>query len=216
MAVAEKDTHLTARPAKGPRARTYNIVLETALRLSKSGKIPSVSEVAEAADVSRATAYRYFPTHGALVQAVVYEALGPILEWASTSPDARERVADLFTFAYPRMISQETPLRASLAMALDERAQKNPTPRFRGTRRILIGNALKPLAKTLKKGEFERLSQALSLVFGIESIVVLQDVWKLEGQRAADVARWAADALMRAALSEAGLMPSKLNDASRK
>lgn len=216
MAVAEKDTHLTARPAKGPRARTYNIVLETALRLSKSGKIPSVSEVAEAADVSRATAYRYFPTQGALVQAVVYEALGPILEWASTSPDARERVADLFTFAYPRMMSQETPLRASLAMALDERAQKNPTPRFRGTRRILIGNALKPLAKTLKKGEFERLSQALSLVFGIESIVVLQDVWKLEGQRAADVARWAADALMRAALSEAGLMPSKLNDVSRK
>lgn len=209
MSVAEKDTHLTVRPAKGPRARTYKIVLETALRLSKSGKIPSVSEVAEAAAVSRATAYRYFPTQGALVQAVVYEALGPILEWASTSPDARERVADLFTFAYPRMISQETPLRASLAMALDERAQKNPTPRFRGTRRILIGNALKPLSGVLKKSELDRLSQALSLVFGIESIVVMQDVWKLEGQKAADVARWAADALMRAALMEAGLLTPK-------
>jgi AcrR family transcriptional regulator len=204
MAVAIKDTNLTVRPAKGPRARTYKIVLETALRLSKSGKIPTVSEVAEAADVSRATAYRYFPTQAALVQAVVYEALGPILEWESCSTDARERVADLFSFAYPRMILQETPLRASLAMALDERAQKNPTPRFRGTRRILIGNALKPLSKTLKKAELERLSQALSLVFGIESIVVLQDVWKLEGQKAADVARWAADALMRAALAEAG------------
>lgn len=208
MAVAEKDTHLTMRPAKGPRARTYKIVLETALRLSKSGKIPSVSEVAEAADVSRATAYRYFPTQAALVQAVVYEALGPILEWASTSPDARERVADLFTFAYPRMISQETPLRASLAMALDERAQKNPTPRFRGTRRILIGNALKPLSGALKKAELDRLAQALSLVFGIESIVVLQDVWKLEGRKAADVASWAADALVRAALAEAGLLRS--------
>lgn len=208
MSVAAKDSDLTVRPAKGPRARTYKIVLETALRLSKSGKIPSVSEVAEAADVSRATAYRYFPTQAALVQAVVYEALGPILEWVSTSQDARERVADLFTFAYPRMISQETPLRASLAMALDERAQRNPTPRFRGTRRILIGNALKPLSKTLKKAELERLSQALSLVFGIESIVVLQDVWKLEGQKATDVARWAADALVRAALMEAGLIPS--------
>lgn len=205
MAVATKDTHLMVRPAKGPRARTYKIVLETALRLSKTGKIPSVSEVAEAADVSRATAYRYFPTQAALVQAIVYEALGPILEWESSSTDARERIADLFAFAYPRMISQETPLRASLAMALDERAQKNPTPRFRGTRRILIGNALKPLGKTLKKTELDRLSQALSLVFGIESIVVLQDVWKLEGQKAADVARWAADALMRAALSEAGV-----------
>ena len=164
-----------------------------------------MSEVAEAAEVSRATAYRYFPTQAALVQAVVYEALGPILEWGSTSPDARERVAELFTFAYPRMSSQETPLRASLAMALDERANHNPTPRFRGTRRVLLRNALAPLATKLKKTEFDRLAQALSLVFGIESIVVLQDVWKLEGEKAANVARWAADALMRAALMEAGI-----------
>lgn len=205
MAVAEKDTHLTVRPAKGPRARTYKIVLETALRLSKSGKIPSVSEVAEAADVSRATAYRYFPTQGALVQAIVYEALGPILEWESSSSDARERISELFSFAYPRMISQETPLRASLAIALDERAKKSPTPRFRGTRRILIRNALQPLNGILKKPELDRLSQALSLVFGIESIVVMQDVWKIEGEKAAHIARWAADALMRAALAEAGL-----------
>lgn len=203
MTVAGKDTHLTVRPVKGPRARTYKIMLDTAMRLSKSGKIPSVSEVAEAAQVSRATAYRYFPTQAALVQAIVYDALGPILEWESASHNARDRIADLFTFAYPRMILQETPLRASLAMALAERAQKNPIPNFRGTRRFLIGNALKPLSKILKKSELERLSQALSIVFGIESIVVLQDVWKLEGQKAADVARWAADALMRAALAEA-------------
>lgn len=205
MVVAKQHTHLTMRPAKGPRARTYKIVLETALQLSKSGRIPSVSEVAEAAEVSRATAYRYFPTQGSLVQAVVYEALGPILEWGSNSPDARARVADLFSFAYPRMTSQETPLRASLAMALDERAKGNPTPRFRGTRRILIRNALAPLATQLKKSELDRLAQALSLVFGIESIVVLQDVWKLEGDKAANVARWAADALVRAALTEAGV-----------
>ena len=76
---------------RGPRARTLRIVLSKAVELANSGKIPSVSEVAEAAEVSRATAYRYFPTQSALVTAIVYEALGPILEWTSDSDDAVER-----------------------------------------------------------------------------------------------------------------------------
>ena len=58
-------------------------MLATAIRLMQDGFIPSVSDVAEAAEVSRATAYRYFPSQAAMVQAVVDEALGPILAWHS-------------------------------------------------------------------------------------------------------------------------------------
>ena len=76
---------------KGPRARTRRLMLETATRLMQSGLTPSVSEVAEAAEVSRATAYRYFPSQAALVQAVVDEGLGPILTWKSASDDAERR-----------------------------------------------------------------------------------------------------------------------------
>ncbi|MGO8126643.1 TetR/AcrR family transcriptional regulator, partial [Rhizobium ruizarguesonis] len=64
-------------------------MLETATRLMTSGITPSVSEVAEAAEVSRATAYRYFPSQAAIVNAVVDEALGPILGWSCDSPDER-------------------------------------------------------------------------------------------------------------------------------
>jgi AcrR family transcriptional regulator len=56
---------------RGPRARTRRLMLETATRLMQAGATPSVSEVAEAAEVSRATAYRYFPSQAALVHAVV-------------------------------------------------------------------------------------------------------------------------------------------------
>src|SRR6478736_2916702 len=77
---------------RGPRARTKRLMLETATRLMQSGVTPSVTEVAEAAEVSRATAYRYFPSQAALVQAVVDEGLGPILEWRSDSSDAERRV----------------------------------------------------------------------------------------------------------------------------
>jgi len=68
---------------RGPRARTKRLMLETATRLMQAGVTPSVSEVAEAAEVSRATAYRYFPSQAALVHAVVDEGLGPILTWQS-------------------------------------------------------------------------------------------------------------------------------------
>ncbi len=85
-------------PLSGPRARTGRLMLETAIRLMQSGATPSVSEVAEAAGVSRATAYRYFPSQAALVGAVVDEGLGPILTWTSTSQDPARRVAELIEY----------------------------------------------------------------------------------------------------------------------
>src|SRR3954451_22118077 len=80
------------RSPKGPRARMQKIMHETAMRLMQSGIVPSVSDVAEAANVSRATAYRYFPSQAARRQAAVDEALGPILTWNAESDDVQERV----------------------------------------------------------------------------------------------------------------------------
>ena len=55
--------------------------MDTAVRLPLSRTIPSIHYVAEAAQVSRATAWRELPTQTALVHAVVIEALDPIREW---------------------------------------------------------------------------------------------------------------------------------------
>ncbi|MGH7668804.1 MAG: TetR family transcriptional regulator, partial [Gemmatimonadaceae bacterium] len=46
----------------GQRRRTRLALLAAAARLIAAGAAPSVAEVADAADVSRRTAYRYFPT----------------------------------------------------------------------------------------------------------------------------------------------------------
>src|SRR3954465_4248254 len=88
---------------RGPRARMKRHMLATAIRLMQDGFIPSVSDVAEAAEVSRATAYRYFPSQATMVQAVVDEALGPILAWRSEAKEAGDRVNELLDFAFPRM-----------------------------------------------------------------------------------------------------------------
>src|ERR687894_3223624 len=55
-------------PERGnQRFRTRKDLLAAAARLMKNGRKPSLEEVAEAALVSRATAYRYFPSIEALL-----------------------------------------------------------------------------------------------------------------------------------------------------
>jgi AcrR family transcriptional regulator len=184
-------------------------VLATAIRLMQHGLIPSVSEVAEAAQVSRATAYRYFPSQAAMVQAVVDEALGPILAWRSKSDDAERRVADLFTFAFPRMLEYEATHRAALSQSLDQWSRRQAGTLgeeariVRGHRRKLLRDALAPLRKQIGNQTFDKLAQSLSLVFGVEVIVVLKDIYSLDDDQVRKVALWAAHALVRAAASEA-------------
>ena len=140
-----------AQADRGPRARMRKIMLDAAMRLMQDGLIPSVSDVAEAAQVSRATAYRYFPSQSALIQAAVDEALGPILAWTSDSTDAEDRVTELVTFAYPRMESYEATLKAALRLALDQWARRHAglfgdeAPMVRGHRIGLLNSAVSPL-----------------------------------------------------------------------
>jgi AcrR family transcriptional regulator len=184
-------------------------MLQAAIQLMQSGITPSVTEVAEAAEVSRATAYRYFPSQAALVQAVVDEALGPILKWKSDDPDPQNRIKDLLATSMPRIDEFEATFKAALKLSLDQWAQRQAgtlgsEPRFtRGHRVDLLRDVTAPLKGKISPGKRERLEQALSLVFGVEVLVVLKDIWGLTASEAQAVAEWAAAALMDATLNEA-------------
>ena len=196
------------RTDRGPRARMRKTMLDAAMRLMQDGLIPSVSDVAGAAEVSRATAYRYFATQASLIQAAVDEALGPILAWQSESRDAEERVTQLVTFAYPRMELYEATLKAALRLALDQWARKHAgtlgeeAPMVRGHRIALLDSAVAPLKGKLSGQGFDRLKQALSLIFGTEAFVVLKDIWGLDRKHVQDVALWTCHALIQSALAE--------------
>lgn len=196
-------------PTAGPRARTARLMLATAVRMMQQGVVPSVSDVAAEAGVSRATAYRYFPSQAALVQAVVDEALGPILEWSSDDKDPQVRVASLMSTSLPRIDAFEATFRAALRHSLDEWSdeRKSPggtEPRFRRGHRVdLLRKALAPLDDRLPPSDCDRLAQALSLVFGIETLIVMKDIWGAEASDAYDLALWASSALVRAALADA-------------
>lgn len=184
-------------------------MVRTAVGPMQSGKTPSVSDAATAAGVSRATAYRYFPSQSALIEAVVDHALGPILQWDSPVQDAETRVSDLLSSSNDRVVEFEATFKAALGLSLAQWAQRRggdaaTAPQFqRGHRIDLLERALAPVRDRLTEADFGRLTKALSLTFGLEVILVLKDIWKTDVDEMQEVAVWAARSLVRAALAEA-------------
>src|SRR5690606_33576508 len=85
-----KQTHREAPLQPDPRAnqkqRTRQAIVEAASELVRTGQAPTLAEVAERARVSRATAYRYFPTPESLLIEVaqVNPAAEPVERWLET------------------------------------------------------------------------------------------------------------------------------------
>jgi hypothetical protein len=144
-----------------------------------------------------------------MVQAVVDEALGPVLAWRSEDGDVGSRVAELFSHAFPRLLKYEATHRAALSQALDQWIRRQAgtlgsEPRIvRGNRKALIRDALAPVKGRVPAQTFDKLAQSLSLIFGIEAIIVLKDIWTIDDDEVRRVALWAANALVAAAMAEA-------------
>lgn len=208
MSVSSQHEGLTKEAERGPKARTRRLMLATAIELMQSGTIPSVSDVAEAAEVSRATAYRYFPSQADLVQAVVDEALGPILEWSTTAEDVDARLESLLASSLPRIDEFEATFRAALVLALQHWGREqagtlgDEAPFRRGHRMALLEEALAPLRKQLPAARFRDLIHGLSLIFGIEAFVVLKDICGLDAAAAQRVMMRTASVLLREAATE--------------
>jgi AcrR family transcriptional regulator len=196
-------------PERGVKAATFRLLLETAMTLIREdGHIPSLAEVAARAKVSRATTYRYFPSRGALVTAVVDASLGPVRAFASKEADGRARVHELFAQTFPRFKEFEPQMRAAAQLALEQWALERAglleeEPYRRGHRVRILEHALAPLAPTLPAPVRERLHRALSVVYGIEPYMVLKDIWGLSDREVERIALWMADALIEAAQRDA-------------
>ena len=195
-------------PERGVKASTWKLLLDTGMRLiQEDGRIPSVAEVAVRSNVSRATAYRYFPSRSALVTAVIDMSLGPVRSLASDSPDGRARVHELFAETFPRFKEFEPQMRAAAQLTLEQWALERAglleeEPYRRGHRVRILGHAIAPLAPQLSTPVRERLHRALSVVYGIEPYIVLKDIWGLSDREVERTALWMADALIDAALRQ--------------
>lgn len=210
-----KLTNPPVAPEGGVRAATFKALLEAAMDIIQlKGRIPSVAEAAARSKVSRATAYRYFPSRSALVTAVVDSSLGPVRKLASDKANGRERVHELFIKTFPRFKEFEAQMRAAAQLSLEqwglERAGLlEEEPYRRGHRVGILEHALQPMAPLLRPGVHDRLHQALSVVYGIEPYVILKDIWGLRDREVERTALWMADALIDAALRESKSDPKE-------
>jgi AcrR family transcriptional regulator len=198
-----------APPERGVKAATFNLLLDTAMALIRSdGRIPSVAEVAVRSKVSRATAYRYFPSRSALTTAVIDSSLGPVRSFSDDGLSGRERLHQLFKKTFPRFKEFEAQLRAAAQLALEQWALERAglleeEPYRRGHRVGILEHAIAPLVGGMPAATRDRLHRALSVVYGIEPYVVLKDIWGLPDREVERTALWMADALVDAALREA-------------
>jgi AcrR family transcriptional regulator len=185
--------------------------MEGARKLLREGKVPSIAQAAEEARVSRATAYRYFPTQGALIREAVDTALIRVWEWDERlkGPGGLpERIERLASELFAVMRDNEPLMRGALLLSLEQWAKVQAgedlgeEPLKRGGRRVGIQAALEPHEGELDAATLRRLSIALSIVIGIEARVVLRDIWKLDEDEAEKVTLWMAHTLARAAAQD--------------
>jgi AcrR family transcriptional regulator len=180
----------------------------------KSGHMPTVAEAAEEADVSRATAYRYFPTQAALLFGT-YDELMPVLTATSfDSQDPFERLDAAMRSSFDAVLEYEPFMRATLRQALEHwaavRAGKDDDGGRlpRGGRRLTIDAALSVLEGSMAPRRLTRLKATIAALLGIEGHIVMRDIYGMAPRRAFETMRWAARAALATALNEEAEMGS--------
>jgi len=182
------------------KRRTRDALVAAARELVAQGRAPTVEEAAEAAAISRTTAYRYFPNQRALLAAAHPETATESYLPDDAPNDVAVRL-DLVIEAFTRVIidteaQQRTMLRLSLE-ADDEQRRQLPLRQGRAIK--WIAEALSPLQPKMSESEVHRLTIAIRSATGIEALVWLTDVAGLSRDEATSLMRWSAQAMLDAA-----------------
>ncbi|SRR6266545_5990654 len=201
----------TPQPGLSPtRRRTRDALVSAARDLLARGITPTVEEAAVAANVSRTTAYRYFPSKTTLLAAAHPEVAAASLLDPEPPADATSRLEVVIDRFVDLILGSEPQQRATLRLSLsgtDESQESLPLRQGRAIPWIL--EALEPLRDRFGEPELHRLALAIRSATGIEALIWLRDVGGLSADEAGDVMRWSARAMLQAALKSG---PPAVND----
>jgi AcrR family transcriptional regulator len=183
------------------KLRTRNALLAAARALIVKGESPTVEDAAEAAAISRTTAYRYFKNQAELLAAAYPEIHLPLLP-AKAPKDADARLDLLVKEMTRRLIANEAHHRTMLRLSLEEGRDTRTLVLRQGRAIGWIEEALEPAREKLGKASFRRLVLAIRASIGVEALVWLTDIARLSRDEAAKNMHWSARALLRSALAE--------------
>ncbi|MGX9889872.1 TetR/AcrR family transcriptional regulator [Streptomyces sp. NPDC002276] len=197
------------------KLRTRRALTEAAVALIREGRTVTIAEAAEAADVSLATAYRYFSSPQELLQETQLLVRTPDFT-ADLPADPAERLDTLISRVAEFQLGDEAMWRALVRASLERWSTQHEHEHGHGheggepeiptrnqTRLGYTRTALEPLADTLPPELHRRLTMAVTLVYGAEALIASRDACGLDPEEARDVMRWAASALLEKAVREA-------------
>jgi AcrR family transcriptional regulator len=191
------------------KKRTRAAVVAAAHELVRQGLTPTVAQAAEAALVSRTTAYRYFPTQQSLLVELAVSANVDDLEALVAQPldvdGVTDRAVEVVQGFNRRVLDDEVHYRTTLRLYLDQwlaaAAEGDTSPVVREGRRIRwLTTTLAPLRGSVPDEDIDRLAAALSVLMGMEAMSVLREVCDLSEDDALAITDWAARALIDAAV----------------
>ena len=183
------------------KARTREALIASTRQLLAQGVLPTMERAANAAAVSRTTAYRYFPRLYELIAAAYPQVekrslLGPD---APEDPVARlQLVADNHS---RRILENEAEMRAVLRLSL-QGVRPPELPMHRGLRIAWIQDALAPLRRQMPDDELQTLVCGIGATLGIEAFVWLTDIAGVSRDQAAAILKSNALALLRSAIAD--------------
>jgi AcrR family transcriptional regulator len=194
----------TASGRTNQKLRTRAALVEACRSLIQAGREVSMPEVARAAMVSEATAYRYFSDLVTLVSEAyvgLWETPEVALAPVAMLIDPVARVAFATDYLMKVVLSYQGAARAMISATINRPGLAASRP---GIRFGLIDYALSPLdapPAAMTPGRLSQLKRDLSVVMSAEALFTLIDLCGLDPDEAIASAVHTATTLTRAALS---------------
>ena len=183
------------------KGRTKKALIAAARGLLATGVTPTVEQAAEAASISRTTAYRYFANQHDLLIATYPEIEATSLLVGNSPPDAESRLEVVTESITRQIVEHEHELRAQLRLSLDPHVDRRLLTLRQGRAITWIEDALAPLGDRMSRAQLRSLVYAIRASCGIESFVWLTDVAQLSRDDAVKLMRWSARALLHSTLA---------------
>ena len=180
------------------KRRTRDALLAAARELVADGDTPTVEDAAQRANVSRTTAYRYFPSQAALLAAAHPEIVTTTLLPEPAPADVAERLEVVVARVTDMVVETEPQQRTMLRLSLEPGAGQRELLLRQGRVIGWLEDALAPLSEEVGQEGVRRLAIAIRSAIGIESFVWLTDVGGLTTADAVATMRWSAQSMFDA------------------
>ena len=203
MDSGERKTPPAGTGRANQKLRTRNAIVRAAVDLVGTGREITMLDVARAALVSEATAYRYFPDLASLLREAMdgqMPAPAEALAAVAGSADPVERVAAATEHLLRLVHSRQGATRAMIAATITRPATAGNRP---GLRFGLIDHALAPFERTLGADDPAALAQLkrdLAVIVSAEAFFCLTDMCHLSAEDAIASVVHTATAVTRAAV----------------